>query len=100
MLFDLYGGPKQLANDLDFHVQHVCHWRTRGAVPMKWVGPVSRLIKCGNYALNYEGMINLTGAKTPWEDILDANILHDERYNYVVKGKFPKTPDEILGDKK
>lgn len=98
-LFDKYGGPVELAKDLDLHHQHVCMWRTRGYVPLKWVGPISRQLKCTTKALNYEGCINLTGSTTSWAEVVESNVGEDKPYAYILNGKLPKTPEQILGDK-
>ena len=95
-LFKRYGGTFKLAEELGIHSQMVSKWISQGYVPMKWVGPVSRLLDCSEYVLNYEGMTLLTGKDFIWS-ILVRSIENCAAEKKILVGKLPRTPKEILG---
>lgn len=94
-LFKQYGGTFKLAEDLGVYSQMVSKWIAQGYVPMKWVGPVSRLLKCDKQALNYEGYISFTGSPVTWMGVVTDIAFPNHKK--ILEGKHPRTPKEILG---
>lgn len=95
-LFKQYGGTFKLAEELKIHSQMVSKWISQGYVPMKWVGPVSRLIKAPKALLNYEGFVSYTGNQTTWKHWINNNVFLNA-VEKLLSGKQPRTPKEILG---
>lgn len=95
-LFKQYGGTFKLAEDLGIYSQMVSKWISQGYVPMKWVGPVSRLLKHNQFLLNYEGMVLLTAKHLEWSSLVICNI-EPHASEKILSAKHPKTPEEILG---
>lgn len=97
-LFKQYGGTFKLAEDLGIYSQMVSKWISQGYVPMKWVGPVSRLLKADPLVLNYEGHINYTGYdNSTWKWAVEMCLGTSPAIKKLLEGKTPRTPKEILG---
>lgn len=94
-LFKRYGGTFLIAESLQIHSQAVSRWISQGYVPMKWVGPVARLLGVTHAALNYEGHILYTGGNGDWKSVVIEAVFPDN-YKHLLEGRMPRTPKEIL----
>ena len=101
ILFEKLGGPAELERMTGWPLQNFVVWRGKGYVPLKKVGPLSRLIteKVNNFdlelaLLNYPEVASFFGPQcvAAWETLVDiCPILTEAERERVLKGKPPVT---------
>jgi hypothetical protein len=73
-LFSKLGGITDVADLLGVERQVVHYWVKQGAVPLRRVGKVAKILKVSPWALNYKGLVEIhTPEKSPsWQEVVDS----------------------------
>lgn len=91
VLWERFGGLRELERKTGIAAQKFVHWRNTGKVSFKSIGKVSRILDLPLPALNFEEIAEVLGRDVfQWNELLtELEVSHEERM-YINKGRLPK----------